>query len=51
MFEENRLEDGYGRLLAEGVQDVRHLKNKAGLPTLCQRQVLRSSPYAIATEF
>src|SRR5207249_3612252 len=29
----------YGRLLSEGIRDVRHLQNEVGLPTLCQHQV------------
>jgi uncharacterized protein (DUF58 family) len=34
------LEKGHGRLLAEGVRDVRHLAKPEGLPTLCQQQVM-----------
>src|SRR5207244_12915234 len=37
-----RLEKGYGRLLAEGIMDVRPLRNEAGLPDLCQQQVRRA---------
>jgi uncharacterized repeat protein (TIGR01451 family) len=40
LFDPDRLEKGYGRLLAEGVRDVRHLGNEAGLATLCQQQLL-----------
>jgi uncharacterized protein (DUF58 family) len=36
----NALEKAHGRLLAEGVRDVRHLSNEAALPTLCQQQVM-----------
>jgi uncharacterized protein (DUF58 family) len=36
----HQLERSYGRLLAEGVRDVRHLANEAGLPELCGRQAL-----------
>jgi uncharacterized repeat protein (TIGR01451 family) len=36
----HQLERCYGRLLAEGVRDVRHLANEAGLPELCGRQAL-----------
>jgi uncharacterized protein (DUF58 family) len=36
----NTLEKAHGRLLAEGVRDVRHLPNEAALPTLCQQQVM-----------
>ncbi len=34
------LERGHGRLLAEGIRDVRHLAKPEGLPTLCRQQVL-----------
>jgi hypothetical protein len=34
------LERGHGRLLAEGVRDVRHLAKPQGLPTLCRQQVM-----------
>ncbi len=33
-----QLERGYGRLVAEGVRDVRHLRDEAGLPELCRQQ-------------
>src|SRR5262249_48082962 len=36
---EDQHETGYGRLLAEGIMDVRHLRDEAGLPDLCRRQV------------
>jgi uncharacterized protein (DUF58 family) len=39
------LERAYGRLIAEGIRDIRHLKDEAELPELCRRQVDRSSPY------
>jgi hypothetical protein len=32
------LERSYGRLVAEGVRDVRHLRDEAGLPELCRQQ-------------
>src|SRR5262249_20676562 len=34
LFDETELERGYGRLLAEGIKDVRHLKGEAELPCL-----------------
>jgi uncharacterized protein (DUF58 family) len=40
VFEFKDLEKGHGRLLAEGVRDVRHLARPEGLPTLCRQQVL-----------
>jgi uncharacterized repeat protein (TIGR01451 family) len=41
ILQENRqLERSYGRLVAEGIRDVRHLRDEAGLPELCRQQVL-----------
>ncbi len=34
------LERSYGRLVAEGIRDVRHIKDEAGLAMLCQQQVM-----------
>ncbi len=51
LIDEQDLEQAYGRLLAEGVRDVRHLKSEAGLPTLCQQQVRQPTPYQLATEY
>ncbi len=39
LFSENALERAQGRLMAEGVRDVRHLREEAELPDLCRRQV------------
>ena len=50
-MDDQDLEPGYGRLLAEGIRDVRHLKSEAGLPTLCQQQARQPTPYQIATEY
>jgi uncharacterized repeat protein (TIGR01451 family) len=45
------LERAYGRLLAEGIRDVRHLADEAALPELCRSQVQRLAPYdLLATE-
>jgi uncharacterized protein (DUF58 family) len=43
MCDERQLERNYGRLVAEGVRDVRHLRNEAGIPELCRQQVLGPS--------
>jgi uncharacterized protein (DUF58 family) len=45
LLDDAPLERAYGRLVAEGIRDIRHLKSEAELPQLCQRQVDRSSPY------
>jgi uncharacterized protein (DUF58 family) len=47
MVPEGEQEQALGRPLAEGVRDVRHLQDEAGLPELCRRQVAGSSPYAL----
>jgi uncharacterized repeat protein (TIGR01451 family) len=49
LLDEDALEKGYGRLLAEGVRDVRHVRDEAELPTLCRQQVERSTPYQLVT--
>ena len=46
--DENALETCYGRLIAEGVRDIRHLKSEEELPDLCRKQVDRSAPYSLA---
>src|SRR5215472_3607860 len=45
LFDDEQLERAYGRLVAEGIRDIRLLKDEAELPELCRRQVDRSSPY------
>ncbi len=50
MPDEDRLEQGYGRLMAEGILDVRFLRDEAGLQALCQQQVLRATPYQLQVE-
>jgi len=45
LLDDAPLERAYGRLVAEGIRDIRHLKSEEELPELCQRQVDRSSPY------
>ncbi len=45
LLDDAPLERAYGRLVAEGIRDIRHLKNEEELPELCRRQVDRSSPY------
>ncbi len=45
LLDDESLERAYGRLVAEGIRDIRHLKDETELPELCRRQVDRSSPY------
>jgi uncharacterized protein (DUF58 family) len=51
LIDENHLEQAYGRLLAENIRDIRHLKNEAELPAMCGQQVRHAAPYAVAVEF
>src|SRR5262249_19486467 len=46
LLDDDRFERAYGRLAAEGVRDVRHLRDEAELPDLCRQQVMRV-PYSI----
>jgi uncharacterized protein (DUF58 family) len=46
LLDPDTLEAGYGRLIAEGIRDIRHLADEAALPDLARRQVDRSAPYA-----
>ncbi|HEV3446262.1 MAG TPA: DUF58 domain-containing protein [Gemmataceae bacterium] len=45
-----QLEKSYGRLLAEGITDVRHLVSEEGLPELCRQQVRKATPYLLETD-
>jgi uncharacterized protein (DUF58 family) len=45
-----RLEKCYGRLWAEGIMDVRPLRNEAGLPDLCRHQVRGAAMYDLQVE-
>jgi uncharacterized protein (DUF58 family) len=46
---DDALELAYGRLLAEGIRDVRHLATEEALPELCRNQVSHSGPYSLLT--
>jgi uncharacterized protein (DUF58 family) len=48
--EAEQLEKSYGRLLAEGIKDVRHLRDEAGLAQLCQEQVAGPATYSLQVE-
>jgi uncharacterized protein (DUF58 family) len=45
-----QLEKSYGRLLAEGIMDVRHLAREEGLSELCQQQVRKATPYLVQVD-
>ncbi len=46
---DDALEVAYGRLLVEGIRDVRHLGTEAALPELCRKQVGNATPYTLLT--
>ena len=48
MMDDAGLERAYGRLVAEGLRDLRHLPNEEALPELCRNQVQRATPYDYA---
>jgi uncharacterized protein (DUF58 family) len=50
MQSDEQLEKSYGRLLAEGIMDVRHLKSEAELPELCRQEVRRATPYLLQVD-
>src|SRR5262249_42112078 len=49
--DDHAVAQSHGRLVAEGIRDVRHLNSEAELTWLCQRQVRNASPYEFVTEF
>jgi hypothetical protein len=51
MGDDHAIAQAHGRLVAEGIRDVRHLAGEAEVPWLCQRQVRNASPYEFVTEF
>jgi uncharacterized repeat protein (TIGR01451 family) len=50
LMDESELSAASGRLMAEGIMDVRHLADEAGLPSLCQQEIMRSAPYTLLAE-
>jgi uncharacterized protein (DUF58 family) len=50
LIADEHFEQAYGRLMAEGIRDIRHLKDEEELPTLCQQQVLRMAPYLVSID-
>jgi uncharacterized protein (DUF58 family) len=51
LIDDQKLEQAYGRLLAEGIRDVRHLKSEAELPAMCGQTVRHAAPYGLVTEY
>jgi uncharacterized protein (DUF58 family) len=50
LIDEDNLEQAHGRLVAEGILDVRHLANQEELPMLCQQQFVRRGEYHMAVD-
>src|SRR5438128_245934 len=50
LIAEEDFEQTFGRLMAEGITDIRHLRDEQGLPTLCLHQAMRATPYLISVE-
>lgn len=50
LLDGDELEKGYGRLLAEGIGDVRHVTSEQQLSLLCQQHVRHATPYQLLTE-
>jgi uncharacterized protein (DUF58 family) len=50
LIEDEHFEQAFGRLMAEGISDIRHLRDEQGLPMLCQHQAMRATPYLISVE-
>ena len=46
MLDVEPFEKGFGRLRAEGITDIRNLRDETGLVALCQQQALRTGPPA-----
>jgi uncharacterized protein (DUF58 family) len=49
-IEEGRLEQAHGRLLAEGITDVRPIRDEATLGLLCQQQIVPAGPYQLLVD-
>src|SRR5947209_4641132 len=49
MLPENDLERAHGRLLAEGLRDVRHLPGEELLAALCSHHVQNTAPYQLVS--
>jgi uncharacterized protein (DUF58 family) len=48
-MDDSGLERAYARLVAEGIRDMRHLVDEAGLPDLCRNHVQRIAEYEFAS--
>jgi uncharacterized protein (DUF58 family) len=47
MLSDEQHEKAFGRLRAEGIMDIRHLKGESDLENLCQQQTVRAAAYQL----
>ena len=47
MLDDEEMERVYGRLMAEGLRDIRHLTSEEALADLCQSSMHRGNPYSM----
>jgi uncharacterized protein (DUF58 family) len=50
MIDPDTFEKAYGRLMADGVRDVRHLASEQALADLCSQSLHRGNPYSVMLE-
>jgi hypothetical protein len=50
MIDKENIEKAFGRLMAEGVRDVRHLVSEQALADLCSQSLHRGNPYSVMLE-
>jgi len=50
MIDKENIEKAFGRLMAEGVRDVRHLVSEKALADLCAQSLHRGNPYSVMLE-
>jgi uncharacterized repeat protein (TIGR01451 family) len=50
MLDPEKMERVYGRLMAEGLRDIRHVINEESLADLCQSSMHRGNPYSMMME-
>jgi uncharacterized protein (DUF58 family) len=47
MMDPEKIERAYGRLLAQGIRDVRHLSSEQAVADLCSQSMHRGNPYSM----
>jgi hypothetical protein len=50
MIDKENIEKAFGRLMAEGVRDVRHLVSEQALADLCAQSLHRGNTYSVVME-